>query len=84
MTYLCYLLQVLALAGVDGFSGEEQDPATSEGENSRSISWGKRDESAGTPYGFSARAFGKYVSNTNHDLFLVSYECAISLTNRHI
>jgi len=54
---------------VDGFSGEEQDPATSEVENSRRKSWGMRDESAGTPHGFSARAFGKYVSNKNHDLF---------------
>ena len=58
----CHQSQVLALADVDGFSGEGKDTSTSEDEKSRSKSWGKRDESAGTPYGFSARAVGKYVS----------------------
>jgi hypothetical protein len=68
----CHQSQVLALAGVDGFSGEGKDTATSEDEKSRGKSWGKRDESAGTPYGFSARAIGKYVSNDDHDLSLIS------------
>lgn len=58
----CHQSQVLALADVDGFSGEGKGAATSEDESTRSKNWGKRDESAGTPYGFSARAIGKYVS----------------------
>ncbi len=68
---------------MDGFPGEEPDPATSDGGNSKSENWGKRDESAGTPYGFSARVFGKYASNKTHDL-LVPRECSISHTNHHI
>ncbi|KAG0553510.1 hypothetical protein KC19_12G017200 [Ceratodon purpureus] len=56
--------QVLALAGVDGFSEEGKEIATSEDKRFKSNYWGKRDESAGTPYGFSARAIGKSAGRT--------------------
>lgn len=73
--------QVLALAGVDGFSGEGKDTATSEDEKPRGKSWGTRDESAGTPYGFSARAIGKSAGRTTVTL---SFNCQFQYNGQKV
>lgn len=64
--------QVLGLAGIDDFSGEEKNSALSEVASSRTKGWGKLDESSGTPYGFTARAIGKSAGRTTVTL---SFNC---------